>query len=240
MSNPTLKDIQQSMQQLISYVSNQTVKVEAIEQKLAAVEQLQKNVNVISSEVSQMREKVNRIEQASRACVVRVAGLAVSDSDMQQHGFEKAIIKRVYDRIVKLILSVAKNNGVIDSVPTMLNVIKQGYVVSKESKDKLGRQQPPILAVRFTNRFLRNTVMRLRREHMPAPSDAERAAGVTRYYVNEDLTSDTAQVKELRSSDLVERVWTIDGRIRFTKPGDTTIIKLGSPFMSLEEALSKT
>jgi hypothetical protein len=172
--------------------------------------------------------------------VIRVSGLSVSDSDMNQHGFEKAIIKRVYDRIVKPILSVAKNNGDIDSVPTMLNVLEQGFIVSKGSKDKQGRVLPPILAVRFTNRFLRNTVMRLRRDHMPAPSDAERAAGISRYYVNEDLTSDTAQkVKELRSNDLVERVWTIDGRIRFTRPGDNSVIKLGSPYVSLEKALSK-
>jgi hypothetical protein len=45
-------------------------------------------------------------------------------------------------------------------------------------------------------------------------------------------------VKELRSSDLVERVWTIDGRIRYTKKEDPNIvIKVNSPFVSLEEAL---
>jgi hypothetical protein len=82
--------------------------------------------------------------------------------------------------------------------------------------------------------------MRLRREHMPSPSDEEKAAGVSRYYINEDLTPETARkVKELRGSALVERVWTIDGRIRLTKVGDpNTVIKVNSPFVSLEEALS--
>jgi hypothetical protein len=159
---------------------------------------------------------------------------------MNLHGFEKLIIKKVYDRIVKPVLTVAKTNGDLESVPTMLNVLEQGYIVNRGGKDKQGRAMPPILAVRFTNRFLRNTVMRLRREHMPSPSDAEKAAGVSRYYINEDLTPETARkVKELRGSALVERVWTIDGRIRLTKVGDpNTVIKVNSPFVSLEEALS--
>jgi hypothetical protein len=48
------------------------------------------------------------------------------------------------------------------------------------------------------------------------------------------------KVKDLRGSSQVDRVWTIDGRIRFTKTDNTNvIIKLGSPFISLEEALLK-
>jgi hypothetical protein len=55
-----------------------------------------------------------------------------------------------------------------------------------------------VLAVRFTNRYLQNTVIQLRRDNMPTPSDAERAAGISQYYINEDLTTETARkVKEL-------------------------------------------
>jgi endonuclease V-like protein UPF0215 family len=237
---PTLKDLHKSMQVLINSVTALTSKVEAVESKIDKMEMLHKNVENITQEMCKIKETVNRVEQDSRACVVRVSGLTVSDADMKLHGFEKSIIKKVYDRIVKPVLSVAKTNGDLDSVPTMLNVLEQGYIVSRGGKDKQGRAMPPVLAVRFTNRFLRNTVMRLRREHMPSPSDAEKAAGVSRYYINEDLTAETARkVKELRESALVERVWTIDGRIRLTKVGDpNTIIKVNSPFVSLEEALN--
>jgi hypothetical protein len=240
-SAPSLKDLHQSMQLLINSVANLTTKVEAIEQKLIAVEQLQRSVNEVSAEVSYIKETLNRVDQDSKACIIRVSGLSISDTEMNQHGFEKAIIKKVYDRVVKPILSVAKNNGDIDSVPNMLNVLEQGYIANRGGKDKQGRPLPPVLAVRFTNRFLRNTVMRLRRDNMPSPSDAERAAGISRYYINEDLTPETAKkVKELRNCEQVERVWTIDGRIRFTKVGDSnSIIKLSSPFISVEEALTK-
>jgi vacuolar-type H+-ATPase subunit I/STV1 len=240
-STPTIKDLHQSLQLLISSVTNLTTKVEAVEQRLIAMEQLQTKVNSLEKDVNNIKTIVNNVDQDARACVIRVSGLSVSDADMEQHGYEKAIIKRVYDRIVKPILNVAKNNSIIDSVPTMLNVIEQGYIASKSVIDKQGRTLPPVLAVRFTNRFLRNTVLRLRRENMPSPSDAEKAAGVTRYYINEDLTSDVARkAKELRGSSLVERVWTVDGKIRFVLISDkNTVIRLSSPYISLEEALKK-
>jgi hypothetical protein len=241
MASPTIKDLHQSLQLLISSVTNLTAKVEAVEQKLVAMEQFQLKVNTLEKDVVNIKTTVNNVDQDTRACVIRVSGLSVSDADMEQHGYEKAVIKRVYDRIVKPILNVAKNNGTIDSVPTMLNVLEQGYVASKSIIDKQGRTLPPVLAVRFTNRFLRNTVLRLRRENMPSPSDAEKAAGVSRYYINEDLTPDVAKkVKELRGSGLVERVWTVDGKIRFVLISDkNTVVKLSSPYISLEEALKK-
>jgi hypothetical protein len=237
-NTPSIKDLHQSIQLLIASVTTLTAKVDAMEKKLDAVEALQGTVNNLKQEAETMKVTMNALEQDAKACIVRVSGLAVSDAEMQQHGYEKAIIKKVYDRIVKPILSAAKNNGDIESVPTMLNVIEQGYVASRGGKDKLGRALPPILAVRFTNRFLRNTVMRLRREHMPSPSDAEKVAGIQRYYINEDLTADVAKkVRELRACDKVDRVWTIDGRIRFTLNGDSNIIKLPSPYVPIEKAI---
>jgi hypothetical protein len=237
---PSLKDLNQSIQLLIASVTALTAKVDSIEKKLEAVEALQGTVSNLTNEVETMKVTVNALEQDAKACLVRVSGLTVSDAEMQQHGYEKAIIKKVYDRIVKPILSAAKNNGDIESVPTMLNVLEQGYVASRGGKDKQGRALPPILAVRFTNRFLRNTVMRLRREHMPSPSDAEKVAGIQRYYINEDLTVDVAKkVRELRAHEKVDRVWTIDGRIRFTMNGDNTIIKLPSPYVSIEKAVQQ-
>jgi hypothetical protein len=75
---------------------------------------------------------------------------------------------------------------------------------------------------------------------MPSPTDAEKAAGVSRYYVNEDLTPATMRkVKELRECERVERVWTIDGRIRFTTVGSNIIYKLPSPFMAIDDVMSK-
>jgi hypothetical protein len=238
---PTISDVYQSLQVLITTVASLSSKIDTVEQKLAAVEAVTERVVALEKDAHAIRSTVNSVDQEARACVVRITGLTVSEADMNQHGFEKAIIKKVYDRLVKPILNAAKTNGTIESVPTMLNVLEQGYIASRGGKDKSGKTLPPILAVRFTNRFLRNTVMRLRREHMPTPTDAEKAAGIVRYYINEDLTPETMKkVRELRESDRVERVWTMDGRIRLTLVGDTNnIIRLPSPYVTLEEAITK-
>jgi uncharacterized protein YoxC len=241
MATPTISDVYKQLQVLITTVSSLTTKIDNVEKKLAAVEAVSERIGAIEKEVTDIRSTVNHVDQDARACIVRVSGLVVSEADMAQHGFEKAIIKKVYDRIIKPILSVAKNNGIIESVPTMLNVLEQGFIASRGGKDKQGRPLPPILGVRFTNRFLRNTVMRLRREHTPTPTDAEKVASITRYFINEDLTPDTMRkVRELRERDDIDRVWTIDGRIRFTIAGDSnTVIKLPSPYVSIENYLQK-
>jgi hypothetical protein len=47
------------------------------------------------------------------------------------------------------------------------------------------------------------------------------------------------RVKELRENEKVDRVWTIDGRIRFMLKGDNTVVKLSSPYTSIEKAMQK-
>jgi hypothetical protein len=49
------------------------------------------------------------------------------------------------------------------------------------------------------------------------------------------------KVRELRECDKIDRVWTIDGRIRFIIAGDSsnTIVKLPSPYVTVENALQK-
>ena len=87
---------------------------------------------------------------------------------------------------------------------------------------------------------MRNTVMRLKKEHMPDPTDAEKATGTSKYIFVEDLTQVNAKkLKEFRDSQHIERAWTVDGRIRFTVVGDiNNVRRLASPFISVEEALN--
>ena len=82
--------------------------------------------------------------------------------------------------------------------------------------------------------------MRLKKEHMPDPTDAEKAAGISRFVFVEDLTQVNAKkLKEFRDSQHIERAWTVDGRIRFTAVGDVNNVRrLASPFISVVEALN--
>ena len=108
-------------------------------------------------------------------------------------------------------------------------------------RTQLPHSLPPTMCVRFINRYTRNTVMPMKKEHIPTPTAAEKAAGVQRYSITEDLTVTTAKkLKEIRDSGKVERAWTVDGRIRYTKLGDPNVVcKLPSSFMPLESIFEK-
>ena len=108
-------EIQSSLRQLIAAAAVTNNKLEAVERRLENLEELQRRISSISREVDSIKEKQNDIEQESKAYLVRINGLSVSDTEMEDLGYEKAIMKKAYDKVIKPILTAAKNNGVIES-----------------------------------------------------------------------------------------------------------------------------
>jgi hypothetical protein len=41
-------------------------------------------------------------------------------------------------------------------------------------------------------------------------------------------------MQAMSASDLVDKVWSIDGKLRYTVPGDKTVYKVKSVFASIE------
>ena len=236
-----IREIQNSLKQLIEAATATNSKLDAVEKRLENLEELQRGLKSVTIEVDNIRMKQNDIEQESKACLIRINGLSVVEADIKELGYEKAIMKKAYDKVIKPILTAAKNSGDIDSVPVLLNVLEQGMMVGKGVKDKQGRMLPPTICVRFINRYTRNTVVRLKKDHMPSPTAAEKAAGVQKYSITEDLTVVTAKkLKEIRDSGEVDKAWTIDGRIRYIRSGDPNVVcKLPSSFTPLEDIFKK-
>jgi hypothetical protein len=97
----------------------------------------------------------------------------------------------------------------------------------------------PVVVV-FNNKAMRDVVMRHKKGNIPATTAAEKAAGVTRIVLVEDLVPAIhKKVKEMSGSDLFEKVWTINGHIRFTLPGDNTVRRVPSPFIAISDLLPK-
>ena len=76
-----------------------------------------------------VKEIVNKREQQSRELTVRILGMAVSEEE-KQDGL-KVAIKQAYDRFLKPILSAAKTNGLIETVPQLNNCVdeREGWLV---------------------------------------------------------------------------------------------------------------
>jgi hypothetical protein len=217
--------------------------VARMEKRLDDLTTLQTQVSSIAKDVDQFKVTINNLDQESRGRTVRITGLSIPEADVKQLGQEKAIMKRAYDKLIKPILTSAKNKtpADVDSVPVLLNVLEGGRFIGKGYVDQQGRTLPPAITVTFTNRYIRNVVMRLKKENTPDPTVAEKAAGIVRYSIAEDLTAINAKkLKEYRDNSSVHRAWTVDGRIRFVLvASDEVVRRAPSPFAPVAEVISK-
>ena len=90
--------------------------------------------------------------------------------------------------------------------------------------------------IKFANPAIRLAFLRCKKEHTPAPLDSDKAAGTKKYTASEDLTGPTYKMfKAMVDSPLVDKVWTVDGRLRFTVPGDKSVKKVKSVFVSVAD-----
>ena len=184
-----------------------------------------------------VKEIVNKRDQQSRELTVRILGMAVSEEE-KQDGL-KVAIKQAYDRFLKPILSAAKTNGLIETVPQLNNCVEEGYRVGKGVTDAQGITLPPVLVLRLKTKAIKTAIFKTKREVLPTPSPAEKSAGIKKVLLVEDLTVPTlTKMKEMKNDTRVAKVWTMEGSIRFslvTKPDEMR--KMPSVFMPLADLL---
>jgi len=139
------------------------------------------------------------------------------------------------------VLRGAVSNGLLLEIPTMSQTLTCGYKSGRETVDGQGRALPPPLVIKFVKKEVRDIVLRSKKEFLPTTSSAEKAGGIKRFSLVEDLTRPTHQLfRELVADERVGAVWTVDGRIRYTRSGDgTKVFKAPSPFTTVEELLKK-
>jgi hypothetical protein len=214
-------------------------KAEEVTQLNSKVIMLEEKVTKQEAEIAELKNHATASEQATRASTIRIFGVAPLLEDVEALGEAKAIAKRAYDRVIKPILQAAKSKGAIDSVPQLNTLIESAYAVGKPRADAQGRGMPPPIIINFHNKALRDVVMRHKKGNIPVVSAAEKAAGVARIVVVEDLVPVIhKKVKEMMGVDTIDKVWTINGFIRFTVPGDNTVRKVQSPYSTIQDILS--
>jgi FtsZ-binding cell division protein ZapB len=247
MAPPTLASLDAKMDTILRKMEEFTAlqeKVVTLETTVttmqATVTTMASTITTLQAEVSSLKEQANYREQQSKANAVRIFGLSTSDDDMEEGG--KPLIKKIYDTIVKPVLVAAKSNRQLESVPTAHNVITEVIRLKQTSPQAIpGQQQsslPPPLIVKFSSQHLKVAFMRNKRMNMPTPGESDRAAGVKRYSAMEDLTGPTYRLfKQMTASDLIEKVWTVDGKLRYTVPGDSTIRRVKSVYAEISSLI---
>jgi len=194
------------------------------------------------NDVLSLKTELNNIRQEERGSNLRLFGLNVSAEDIAAVGDSKAIIKRAYDTILKPILTAAKANGGIAAVPPLNTLLTAAHPAGKPSRDKQGRTLPAPCIIKFASPQMRNVVLRYKKAHMPNPTDAEKASGIRKYLLAEDLTRPTHEMfKKLIEDDRINTVWTINGSLRYTLSGDEkkNVHRVESPFVPISSFLGR-
>jgi hypothetical protein len=202
---------------------------------------LEGEMTVAHKDIKSLKETVNNREQASKVLSVRLVGLPLTEDEVNGPDPGKAAAKAAYERIIKPLLSAAKEKGILSSVPSITNTIAEAYRM--RPRTATGKQAfPPPIVIRLTSNNVKAAMFRAKKDALPYPSDGEKAMGIKRFLLAEDLTPATFNfLRELREDSRVERAWTVDRRIRYTWVGDKDnfVHKISSIFDPIESIFRK-
>ena len=210
----------------------------------------------IKSDINKCKISLNDREQYARNWSVRINGLSVPRDLIQKYGVDGGCLRHIYDKVIKptLICSTPEkvaelnlNSGTqlepqIDFVPSLFSVLENAHFLGGPTKSKKskGLLLPPAIICRFKSRYFRNLFLRLKRNHMPLPSDAEVARGISYYSVTPDLTRDNhLLLTNLKRDSRVKAAWSIDGHIRFCLLSNDKIkYQVNDVYRSVEDIIS--
>ncbi len=222
---------------LLSLVADLHKSQAKVEKLSVEVADLQARVGHQDDLIKKLREQNNNLEQLTKGKSMRIFNFPMGEDAGADVG--KALAARVYDKLLKPLLTAAKAKSEISSVPQCINVIESIYRVGKPTT-RDGVVRPPPIMVRLCSKLLHTAIMKCKRESTPAPTTQEKEAGIRRFVVVEDLTAPNyRKLQEMLADDRVEKAWSVNGRIRYVMTGDNKSVKhVKSVFDPIEVILS--
>ena len=110
------------------------------------------------AELRSVKNTLNVREQQLKSTQVRIFNFPVAADDAA------GLTARIYDRILRPLLSAAKTARDLGSVPQVQNVVESCYQEEPEE----GQPPPPVI-IRFTTKQLKIAALKQRRQSMPSP-----------------------------------------------------------------------
>jgi hypothetical protein len=205
-------------------------KVDTIDSAFATYrKETDEKMSAMQEEISSIKNTANARDQQQRMKSIKLAGLPISDDETNAQDTEKYLGKRVYDKILVPILTAARENDEIETIPTLAKTIEEIRRVKAWSPPPSNvpglstkkTSTPPVIIIKLCSPQIRLAILRFKKDNTPAPSSADRTAGCKGFFISEDITPPTAKLlKDLNADERVDRAWTVEGRIRFTRVGD--------------------
>ena len=222
-----------SQAEQLAVISNQMSKVDKIEAEVKdlrtlivslkdenkalhqQVKEKDKVIEDMSKSVAGLEEKLNNVEQHHRSWGARVLNVPVSDSEAAS---PTAMIRKVYDLVLRPILLGAVQSGRLDVVPPADQVLEVAHVLP----GKPGQPRPIIM--RFYSRNIRSLCFQFKRDFAPRESDSGLRGGTEgsekrgrfAYPLYDDLTKPTLnKMRAISQDDRVHACWSVNGKIHF-------------------------
>ena len=80
---------------------------------------------------------------------------------------------------------------------------------------------PPPIIIKFVSPAIRLIILKNKRTNIPQPTEGEKASGLKRFFMAEDLTTPTfRKLQELLKDERVSKAWTIGGEIWVVPQGE--------------------
>ena len=116
----------QRISSLESSVASVEAKVDTIDTSFAMYrKETDAKLDALQQELVNVKISANNRDQILRMKSVKLSGFPISDDEKNASDAEKFLAKRVYDKILLPILTAAKEDGALDSVPTLAKTIDE-------------------------------------------------------------------------------------------------------------------
>ena len=231
------------MQYVIASLNQINAKLDHLHTEVALVKEKaevnETDIRNAFGEIFKLKDTINTLEQKDRALTIRLFGVPM-EKEEKDGADTKSTAKVAFDRILKPIFSLAKDNSQIpETTPlTATATITDAYRLKPRNATS---NKPAPIVIKLASASLKTAIFKNRLAAMPQPNGAEVERGIRRFHLAEDLTPATyAFLMELRDHDKVERAWSTDGQVRYTITGDKTsyVHKVKSIFDPIDNLFS--
>ena len=218
-----IDDLHASLGSLQEEVNSLQFTVNQHEDRLAALER----------DMASQKEFANCQQQQLRSLTIRFLYIPVSTGEASNNFAD--LRSTIYDRFLKPLFTEAKSKKAIQSVPPSTSVFEACFHPYQPAP---GKPPPPVI-IKLASRQIKLAIM-TNRKALPQPTEDEKAAGISRFILVEDLTPDSHRaLSALSKSKLTGKVWSVDGAIKFTLATQPNTVKsVKSVFDPISKMLS--
>ena len=186
---------------------------------------------VLERQMQEQQDVANQHQQQLRSLTLRLLNFPVGPGEKDDNN--AGLRARVYDTILKPLLTAAKVAKDLPSVPQMATAIKACFrPLNTAVQNPL---DPPQVIIKLSTRPIKIALLK-NRKNMPKPPSTDDG----RYILVEDITpASHKMLVALSKHKDVGKVWTIDGNIKFSMVGQDGVKSVKSVFDPLAKVLGK-